>query len=106
MGYAYVGEPLAVTDTLEGHEDYFYENRVVMTRADVGRPICTGVRTIMGNNSNYTADGKVTECGKSLADSQKDGMDIGSTGAVYPSDDTIIGWAREKLSMQGSTVFV
>lgn len=104
--YAYVGSGLSVTDTLVGHEDYFYENRVIVTRTDVGRPICDGVRTIMGNNSYYTSTGQITECGKSLADSQKDGMDLGSTVSMYPSDDSIIAWARELLSMRTAVVLV
>ena len=104
--YAYIGIPLAVTDTLQGHEDYFYGNRAIMTHEDVGGPICTGVRTIMGNNSYYTSDGKLTECGKSLAEAQKEGMDVGSTVSVYPSADAIIEWARELLSMKSSTLFV
>lgn len=106
--YAYVGLALAVTDTLEGHEDYFYENRVVLDpgHVDVGRPMCTGVKTIMGNNSYYTSTGKLTECGKSLADAQKDGMDQGSTVSSIPSDDAILGWARELLSMHAPTLMV
>merc|ERR1711904_15047 len=36
--YAYAGKGLSVTNTLEGHEDYFYENKVVLTGSSVGRP--------------------------------------------------------------------
>merc|ERR1712160_52669 len=34
--YAYVGRAMGVTNTYEGHEDYFYGNKVVLTRSAVG----------------------------------------------------------------------
>ena len=53
----------------------------------------------MHDNEYYTADGNITECGMPLASWQAKGddNDKGSTVAVYPKDDVIIGWAKEKL---------
>ena len=52
-----------------------------------------------GNNTYYTAGGWVKECGKSLQDVQKQGIDLGSSVEKLPSDATIIGWASELLGI-------
>ena len=91
-------QALGVTNTLAGHEDSFEANRVVLTASDVGSPQCDAPRTVMSDNQYFTPDGNLTECGKSLANNQKaSGMDLRSTVATIPDDDTIIGWARDML---------
>jgi hypothetical protein len=100
--YAYVGEALTVCETLEGHEDYFYDNKVVLTASDVGGVQCTAPQTVMHGNEYFTPDGAITECGVDLSDWQhqnSSGNDKGSTVAGLPSDETIMAWAREVLEM-------
>jgi len=101
--YAYVGQAIGFYDApmLDGHQDTFSNNRVVMTGNNVGSETCKGAgTTVMGNNTYYTADGSVTECGKSLKEAQKEGIDLGSTVEKLPKDSTIIDWASQLLGIQ------
>ncbi len=83
---------------LDGHEDYFFNNKLVMTGKDVGGFTCSGTgKTVVHSNQYFTVDGNVTECKMSLADWQSEGEDKGSTAAKLPEDDVIIGWAKELL---------
>lgn len=43
--YAYVGRAVGLYDApmLDGHEDHFSNNKVIMTGNDVGSIICTGM---------------------------------------------------------------
>ena len=97
----YVGIALSVCSTLDNHEDVFTGNKAVLTGSNVG--LSSGCqapgKAIMGQNSYYTPDGTVKECGSSLAKWQKADAsnDPGSTVAVTPEDSVIIGWARDKL---------
>merc|ERR1712070_1067767 len=97
--YAYSGKGLSVTGTLEGHEDYFYENKVVLTSNTVGRPQCADPKTQMHDNQYFQSDKNVTLCGVDLAEAQSQGMDKGSTVSAIPSDDVILGWASELLKI-------
>lgn len=54
----------------------------------------------VGNNSYFSSDGTITECGKSLAAWQALGNDKGSTVAMTPSDAAILAQAKLKLGMQ------
>ena len=86
--------------TTEGHEDYFYGNKVVLTGTDVGGPQCNAPMTVMHDNSYFTSSGDIKECGKSLGDLVKSGKsEKGSTVAKLPTDDTIIGWAKTTLGV-------
>ena len=88
------------TQQIEGHEDAFYGNTVIMTAEDVGRPVCDPPgKTIMHDNKYYTPSGTITECGKPLADWQKlsDQNDKGSTVEKWPSTEYMIGLAKQKL---------
>jgi len=99
--YAYVGQGMGVCGTLPGHEDYFYNNKVVMTQSgSTGGPQCSEPKTQMHDNQYFTPAGTVKECGMPLADAVKKGLDTGSTVASLPSDSTILGWARALLSMK------
>jgi hypothetical protein len=98
--YAYVGQAIGFYDApmLDGFEDHFSGNTVVMTGTNVGTEQCTGNgTTVMGNNAYYTPTGNLSECKMSLAQWQKHGHDLGSTVAKTPDDATIIGWAKAKL---------
>jgi len=98
--YAYAGQALGVCETLQGHEDYFYGNKAVLTGTNVGGPQCNDpTKTVMHDNSYYTSTGDIQECGKSLGDLIKAGGEKGSMVAKIPADDVIIGWAKEKLGM-------
>ena len=101
--YAYPGQGLGVCSQLKGHEDYFYNNKLVITGHKVGGFRCADEgkygKTVVHDNEYYTSDGNITECGMSLAAWQAKGADNdkGSTVAPYPKDEVIIGWAKEKL---------
>ena len=96
--YGYVGQGLGVCAALDGHEDYFYGNRVVMTGDNVGSLSCQAPgKTVVHDNQYYTPSGGVTECGKPLATWQGAGNDKGSTVATLPADATIISWGKELL---------
>ena len=85
---------------LNGFEDHFTNNKVIMTGTNVGSETCTGNgTTIMGHNSYFTPTGNLTECKVPLDTWQKMGHDAGSTVAKTPDDATIIGWAKEKLGI-------
>ena len=84
--------------TLAGHEDYFYENRLITTGKDVGSLQCKAPKTVIANNTYYTTTGKISECGEDLTKLQQGGGDPGSTVGKMPTDDAIIGWARELLA--------
>lgn len=101
--YAYAGQGLGVCSQLVGHEDYFYDNRVVVTGGKVGGFRCTDDpqgkfgKTVLHDNEYFTADGNISECGMSLQAWQAKGGDKGSSVAPYPDDSVIIGWAKAKL---------
>merc|ERR1712070_465034 len=93
--YAYAGKALAVTDPLPGHEDQFYSNKVVLTGSGVGGVQCDDPKTQLHDNSYFTPDGNLKECGGSLAQAQAKGFDSGSTVSTTPADDAILGWAAK-----------
>merc|ERR1712066_307561 len=98
--YAYVGQAIGFYDApmLDGHEDKFYNNQVVMTGTNFGSPTCTGTgATQIHDNKYYTNTGSMTECGKDLAAWQAAGQDKGSTVAKVPKDDELINWGKAKL---------
>jgi hypothetical protein len=93
--YAYVGRALGVCGMLDGHEDVFSNNKVVMTGSNVGGPQCTAPgKTDMQNNQYYTPDGTASECGTTAVKHE-----TGTTVSKYPTDDTIIGWAKTTLGI-------
>ena len=88
-----------VCETLEGHEDYFYGNKAVLTGTSVGSPECNAPKTVVHDNEYFTTTGDITECSKSLHSYQKTGGDPNSTVAKIPADAVIIGWAKERLGI-------
>lgn len=101
--YAYVGHGFGICAQLEGHNDMFYNNTVILQKdGDYGHGTCSGPgKTVVHDNRIYSPTGKVTECGKSLADWQKEGNDPGTTAAAYPStDDVFVGAIRDLLGIK------
>jgi len=99
--YAYVGTGFKITSQKKGHEDYFYNNTVVMTSdGDYGNPTCSGDgKTVLHDNKIYSPTGKVTECKMSLADWQAKGNDPGTTAAPFPQDDDLISAMKITLNI-------
>merc|ERR1712232_1523237 len=93
---------------LKGHENWFVGNKVFMTQFDIGHLKCEGVGgTVLHDNEYYTSNGTVFECGMPLAEWQAAGNDVGSVAKTLPSDDVIIGLAREKLGVhEGAALLV
>merc|ERR1719440_1906636 len=84
--YGYVGQGLTVciadncNGQKNGHQDYFYGNKVVMTGTNVGSFACSGdQKTIVHDNEYYTSSGSISECGTDLSKWQAQGNDKGST---------------------------
>ena len=89
------------TSQLDGHEDGFYRNMVIMTGEDVGKLVCNSTgHTIMHHNEYFTPSGDLTECGMPLAEWQElsDQNDYESTVEKWPDTEIIIKLAREKLN--------
>ena len=99
--YAYVGRGFGIVTQLSGHEDYFYNNSVIMTRdGDYGNPMCSDPgKTVVHDNRIYTPNGNVTECKMSLKDWQAKGNDQGTTADKWPDDDSLIQMIRHVLNM-------
>jgi len=99
--YAYAGQAVGASiNMLAGHEDIFTGNKAVLTGVSVGGQNCNGpAKTQMGNNEYYTSTGSIQECSTDLSKWQQAGNDKGSTVGKFPADETIIGWAKSKLSI-------
>jgi len=96
--YAYIALGLSVNSQSDGHENMFYLNKVVMTGESVGSFACTPPgKTVVFGNAYFTPSGNVSECKMPLRQWQAQGEDVGSSVAPIPSDNTIIGWAKEML---------
>eukprot|EP00117_Sycon_ciliatum_P002580 scpid36471/ scgid7744/ len=100
--YAYIGRGFGICAQLEGHNDMFYGNTVVLKQdGDYGHGTCSGPgKTVVHDNKIYTPTGKVTECGKPLAEWQKEGNDKGTTAAPYPPDETLVSAISELLDIK------
>lgn len=96
--YAYVGQGLGVCSMINGHEDVFSNNTVVMTGTNVGGLACAAPgKTVVHDNRYFTPTGDISECNHDLHDWQSLGNDARSTVAKLPADADIISWARQKL---------
>merc|ERR1712107_945204 len=81
-----------------GHEDKFYNNKVVLTGVKFGSATCTGTgATQIHDNEYFTSTGAIEECGEDLSKWQAEGHDKGSTVAKTPSDADLIAWGKAKL---------
>lgn len=96
--YAYVGTGFKICSQLKGHEDYFFNNTVVMTNdGNYGNPKCSGDgMTVLHDNKIYTPNGKVTECKMTLAEWQAKGNDLRTTANKTPADSDLVRMIKEK----------
>lgn len=98
---------LHIGSTLPGHEDYFYDNKVVLISGNSsGELPCSDPQPQLHDNQYFTVDGTLTVCDKSLADIQKEGLENASTVAKTPSVDTIMGWAAALLNIRPQEMMV
>jgi hypothetical protein len=105
--YAYMGMGLDngyggnIGPNLDGHEDQFYANYVVLNQdGNYVLPVCSGTgKSVIGNNTVYTPTGNVSECGQALTAWQAAGNDLGTTTAPYPPTSTLLGIAQELLGV-------
>ena len=97
--YGYVSTGFRICSQLPGHEDYFYNNIVVMTKdGDYGSGACSGEgKTVVHDNHVYTPTGKVTECKMSLAEWQAKGNDPGTTASTWPDDEDLVKMIKALL---------
>ncbi len=104
--YAYVGRGFGVVPQLPGHADYFYGNEVIMTKdGDYAlAQVCNDIpgvvpKTVVHDNHIYTPNGRVTECGMSLAEWQAKGNDPGTTASTWPDDDKLVVMVQHLLKL-------
>ncbi len=99
--YAYVINGFGINSQLAGHEDYFYNNTVVMTRdGDYGSGTCDGPgKTVVHDNRIYSPTGKITECKMSLSEWQAKGNDPGTIAGKWPDDNDLEAMARWLLNI-------
>ena len=106
--------PPGICGNHAGHEDKFYNNKVVQVASGGYNHFdCScfkvdpaGVANIcpkFHDNTVFTPDGTMGQvCGKTLAELQASGFDLGTTVQAWPSDDELISWARELLNLPTS----
>lgn len=99
--YGYVGSGFWINSQRKGHEDYFYNNTVVMTKdGDYGNGKCSGVgKTVVHDNKIYSPTGNVTECGMSLSDWQAMGNDPGTMASKFPEDNALVSMIKQLLNI-------
>merc|ERR1712203_500976 len=100
--YAHVGAGMQTSRTLVGHEDKFFNNKVVLTGNGTGdhwRPQCDGNVTQLHDNAFFSPDGQFFECGGSLSEAQAQGFDQNSTVTRLPSADPILKWGMDLLNI-------
>ena len=106
--YGYIGGGMGVCGALPGHADKFFGNKIVLLgQGRYANYDCkcntTDSCPEMHDNQIYVAGGKFpTTCGQTLEERQAQGIDLGSAAHDLPSDDVIIMWARELLSLPAS----
>eukprot|EP00038_Savillea_parva_P003318 m.124062 g.124062 ORF g.124062 m.124062 type:complete len:935 (-) comp11141_c0_seq2:3094-5898(-) len=100
--YAFIqGGCYGVGSFVEGHEDGFYNNTCIAT--SYGRFDCTSAQLPTMHDNRFFdwsgRNGNITECGKSLAEWQAEGHDVGTTASTdVPSADSLIAMASSLLS--------
>jgi len=106
--YGFIGSGLGICGALPGHADRFYNNKVVqLTSAAYARFDCSCSKNSscpdLHDNMVFTPDGTMGQiCGQSLKQRQDAGLDPGTVVLKTPSDEEIIGWARELLELPAS----
>lgn len=98
----YIGEGFHAVGAIAGLEDRFVNSTLVLNSGgSYGSGQCSAGSgqspVLVGNNSVYTQDGTLSECGVSLQQWQAQGHDLGTTVAVWPQDDDLITQVRAVL---------
>lgn len=95
--YAYTGMGISLCDQIAGHEDWYFGNKVVLSKAgaSIGKYNCSkepgNGRVVIHNNDIFTPDGHTNwTCGK---------PEPNSTVGFVPRADEVIGWAKELIGM-------
>lgn len=84
----------------DGFADGYFDNFLYISQdGDYGHgQACSGgAKTLVRNNTIWSPTGAITECGKSLADWQAEGNDVGTTALAYPEDAAILSVVRTTL---------
>ena len=99
--YAYVGRGFGICAQLPGHEDYFYNNTVVLNGDGAyGSGACSGdAMPVVHDNKIFSPNANISECGMPLAKWQSMGHDHGTTAAKWPDDDQLVQWIKDTLSL-------
>lgn len=102
--YYSAGGCMGVCAQKPGHQDMFYNNTCISSRAGVDyagfqQGIGGPALPVMHDNRVYTPDGTASESGKSIAAWQAEGHDLGTTVGKTPSDAELIAMAKELLNM-------
>ena len=106
--YGYMTGGMGICGALPGHADQFYSNKIVlMGKASYAQYDCkcnaTGTCPTMHDNQIYVDGGQFpATCGETLAQRQAKGVDMGTAAQPLPSDEMVIEWARELLSLPAS----
>jgi hypothetical protein len=85
-----------------GHTDAFFENTCVINAVSPQYAVFWGDTTsapVMHDNAVYTQDGKAGESGRSIAEWQAEGHDLGTTVGKIPGDEVLISVAKGILHM-------
>jgi hypothetical protein len=88
---------------LDGHEDSFYNNTIVMLNDGAyAKPICSGQgASLLGGNLVFSPTGNITECGMPVAAWQAQGHDAGTAVvAGWPTDQELLSAGKRALGLQ------
>ena len=104
--YINSGNCMSVCAQKPGHEDAFYNNTCALvasspTYANFQPGIGGDAYPTMHDNRVFTADGRAKEAGKTVAEWQAQGHDVGTRVAQLPSDDDLVAMARGLLELDG-----
>jgi hypothetical protein len=102
--YAFINKGLGIDPQLPGHQDFYYNNKVVLVNSNgyAGYDCSCNVTDcpVLHDNQLYTPTGTMgTICGQTLAQRQARGVDVGTRVGPWPEDVEIISWARELLDL-------
>lgn len=85
-----------------GYADGYYDNYLYLSsdgNYGDGQQCTGGAKTIVGGNTIWSPTGKITECGKDLADWQAEGNDVGTKALPHPADAEVLAIVRQTLKM-------
>ena len=95
--YAYTGKGINLCPQLVGHEDWFYDNKVVLTKANATlgtydcHPTAGHGKVLIHDNALYTPDGATAwVCGA---------PEPGSAVGFLPEAEAIMAWAKQRLGL-------